>query len=132
MSKVQDKTTALTPFFERLSRVLPDHDAACAYFYATPTSKLIQKAVLTAEIVGLAAYVPVVGPVAAFALAAWSVLFFQGPVRGLKDSTYLPVNWSLPTVQARMMDHFLREHLDSKAKARAAAHDPKLGRFSSR
>lgn len=132
MQKRQELSRQPTSLFEGLSRGLPDHyDAACAYFYATPTSKLVQKAVLTAEIVGLAAAVPTVGPVAAFALAAWSVYFFSGPVRALEQSTYLPINWKLPTVQERMTDHLVREQADRSARARAAQRDPKLGRFSS-
>lgn len=127
MQKHQDQQTPLAPFFQQLSAVLPDHyDAACAYFYATPKNKLLQKAALTAEVVGLAACVPTVGPVAAFALAAWSVYFFSGPVRALKESTYLPINWSLPTVQQRMTDHLVRESADRRAKARAAAHKPRF------
>lgn len=133
MQKRQNRSRQPTSVFQGISAELPDHyDAACAYFYATPTSKLVQKAALTAEIVGLAVYVPVVGPVAAFALAAWALYFFNGPVYALKQSTYLPINWKLSTAQERMTDHLVREQADRSAKASAAAHDPKLGRFSSR
>ncbi len=137
MQDVSDPAPRLNAFFQRLSSaanrlpsLFPDHvEAASAYYYATPVSQKLQKTALAAEVLGLAAFGPTVaGPVAAFALAAWSLYFFKGPVGDLKRVTTLPIDYSLP-IADRTTDHLLRELDAMESGQRVTSYAPKSGRL---